>query len=233
MKWTNSFHAHHSPMGAHSSFTVGMFGAQGGMALEKGAPAESGVFVGYKTASGVIHYLPFFKDIASDAERYSLSGEGAQRGTVVFGEQDVSRAYNWATDRFEAPGISFEIITPFFPIPNPATASKEDLKFASCPATFLRLEVENNSGEDWEGFFALQNEKFWSPISCGDRRGFMSRERMGFATRHEVETFSDFSVERALKRGHTTPHFLLGPIAGVNFKVPAGETRRVELVLGY
>ena len=43
MKISSSFHAQHSPMGAHSSFTVGMFGAEGGMALEKGGPADGGV----------------------------------------------------------------------------------------------------------------------------------------------------------------------------------------------
>ena len=41
MRSTNSFHAHHSPMGAHASFTLGMFGANGGMALEKGSPGGS------------------------------------------------------------------------------------------------------------------------------------------------------------------------------------------------
>ena len=37
MRSTDSFHAHHSPIGAHASFTIGMFGANGGLALEKEA----------------------------------------------------------------------------------------------------------------------------------------------------------------------------------------------------
>ena len=45
MKISSSFHAQHSPMGAHSSFTVGMFGAEGGMALEKGGPADGGLYL--------------------------------------------------------------------------------------------------------------------------------------------------------------------------------------------
>ena len=46
-------------MGAHSSFTLGMFGAPGGMALERGAPANEGAFVGYQTAPGKIYSMPF------------------------------------------------------------------------------------------------------------------------------------------------------------------------------
>ena len=52
MRSTNSFHAHHSPMGAHASFTLGMFGANGGMALEK-EPEDQSIFVGYRSESGL------------------------------------------------------------------------------------------------------------------------------------------------------------------------------------
>ena len=41
----NSFHAQHSAIGAHSSFTLGMHGAPGGLALEKGQPADGAVYV--------------------------------------------------------------------------------------------------------------------------------------------------------------------------------------------
>ena len=47
-------------MGAHSSFTVGMFGAEGGMALEKGGPADGGLHIGYRTESGKFYKLPFY-----------------------------------------------------------------------------------------------------------------------------------------------------------------------------
>ncbi len=233
MRDSLSFHAQHSPMGAHSSFTVGMFGAAGGMALEKGEPAESGVFVGYRTASGVTHYLPFFKEIGSDAGRFGLDDGETDRHAVVFGEQDVDRDYRWASDCFRAPGVTFEVVTPFFPIPDPAVATEEEFRFASCPAVFLTLTITNNSPEDWEGFFALQNDAYWSPLNQAGTRGFTSRGRMGFMTRDEVEAFSDVGVAQALERRHSTLCFLLGPVAGVCFKVPPGGQRRVDLVLGF
>ena len=116
MKFSNSFHAHYSPMGAHSSLTLGMFGACGGMALEKGSPAQEAVFVGYRTASGKLYSMPFSEGITNDAERYS-QGEGRSgSSSFVFGEEDIERNYRWATDQFVAPGLTFEVVTPFFPI---------------------------------------------------------------------------------------------------------------------
>ena len=173
MKISSSFHAQHSPMGAHSSFTVGMFGAAGGMALGKGGPAGGAVFAGYRTASGKLFQFPFFKEeLNEDMERFVQSGEDVQNTNILFGEADVVREYNWATDCFHAPGIAFSIATPFFPIPDPATASADELKFACCPAIFLTLTIENTSDEMWEAFFALQNEgRYWSPLPESDRDG--------------------------------------------------------------
>lgn len=230
-----SFHAQHSPIGAHSSFTIGMFGAAGGMAMEQGSPADSAVFVGYKTTSGRLHSMPFFERVDNDAERYSQSTAEGQTSACVFGEADIERDYRWATDRFRAPGIQLDVQTPFFGIPDPSTASASQLKFACCPVTFVNLVIENNSTEDWEGFFATQNDKYWAPLSKDGSalRGAVSRERVGFATDATVEEFCDFSVDRALDGQHSTANFLLGPVAGVRFMVAPGERREIPIVLGY
>jgi hypothetical protein len=100
----------------------------------------------------------------------------------------------------------------------------------------LSFEIENDSDKEWEGFFALKNDRYWSPLSNrGERqlRGAVSRDSMGFATDAEVVEFCDFSIDRALDAQHTTPNFLLGPVAGVRFKVAAGERREVRIILGY
>jgi hypothetical protein len=214
---------------------MGMSHAVGGMALERGSPADSGVFVGYRTASGKMYSMPFSKGISNDAERYSRSDGDSAGDSFVFEDSDIQRDYKWASDRFAAPGLKFEVTTPFFSIPDPKTASDAALRFASCPATFVKLRIENTSTEDWEGFFALKNDQYWSPLSnrIKDTKGFVSRERMGFATQADVEEFCDFTVEQSFAKAHATPNFLLGPVAGCRFSVPAGETREVEFVLAY
>jgi hypothetical protein len=128
---------------------MGMSHAVGGMALERGSQADSGVFVGYRTASGKMYSMPFSKGISNDAERYSRSDGDSAGDSFVFEDSDIQRDYKWASDRFAAPGLKFEVTTPFFSIPDPKTASDAALRFASCPATFVKLRIENTSTEDW------------------------------------------------------------------------------------
>ena len=236
MRKTDSFHAHHSPMGSHSSFTVGMFGANGGMALEKGAPADQSIFVGYRSESGLTKLFPFYENLVNDAERFSQDDSHKEAKTVEFLEEEIQRNYQWATDQFVAPGIDFKIRTPFFSIPDPARADAESLKKASCPASFIEITINNDSNEDWEGFFAIQGTTPWTPLSSrGDRlKGMISRDEIGFASDDEsVSEFIDFGIEQALARTHKTPNFLLGPIGGLSFSVPAGAEKTVRLTLGY
>lgn len=205
------------------------------MALELGSPADSAVFVGYRTASGQMVTLPFYKDISNEAERYSKPDEAADKGLTILDESEIQRDYGWATDQFQAKGIAFKISTPFFEIPDPANSDAEQLKFASLPATFLELSITNDSDEKWEGFFALEGGTPWSPVS--QKRPFsgaVTRDRMGFASDSEgVQEFVEFGVEQALERKQRTPSFALGPVAGISFDVEPGATRTVRIVLAY
>ena len=236
MRTTNSFHAHHSPMGSHSSFTVGMFGANGGMALEKGSPADQSIFLGYRSESGLTKLFPFYENLVNDAERFSQDDSKEEAKTIEFSESEIKRNYKWATDEFSAPGINFRIKTPFFSIPDPESASKESLKKASCPASFIEISISNDSDENWDGFFAIQGSTPWTPLSSrdGNLKGMMSRDEMGFASDDEsLSEFIDFGIEQALAGTHKTPNFLLGPIGGISFKVTAGTEKTVRIALGY
>lgn len=236
MRSTNSFHAHHSPMGSHASFTLGMFGANGGMALEKGSPADQSIFVGYRSESGLTKLFPFYENLVNDAERFSQDDSQKEAKTVEFKEGEIQRNYQWATDQFLAPGIDFKIRTPFFSIPDPATADKAALKKASCPASFMEITIRNDSNENWEGFFAIQGSTPWTPLSSreGGLKGMITRNQMGFASDDaSVSEFIDFGIEQALAGTHKTPNFLLGPIGGLSFAVPAKTEKTVRFALGY
>ena len=233
--WSQSYHAHHSPMGAHSSFTVGMFGAQGGMALEKGSPAESAVFVGYRTESGIMYSFPFSKEVKNEAERFSQTDTASTPKHIVFNEENISRSYGWATDKFSSDGISLNIYTPFFSIPEPLSAKDEELMLASCPATIIEIEISNDSPEVRELFFGHHSSTPWIPLENKNGfKGAVTRDKMGFAcSDSEVEEFIDFGVEQALNRDHTTPNFLLAPVAGLSCKVAPGSFKKIQIILAY
>lgn len=46
------FNAHHSPIGAFASFTLGFKGASGGFDLEIGKPPRQNIFIGLERADG-------------------------------------------------------------------------------------------------------------------------------------------------------------------------------------
>src|SRR3954466_7261501 len=60
-----SFNAHHSPMGAYWSFTLGHHGTRGGFDVQSGRPGNQNVYIGIKRGSrddrsAPITCLPFF-----------------------------------------------------------------------------------------------------------------------------------------------------------------------------
>ena len=232
---TISYHSHHSPMGAHSSFTLGRLGSSCGMATEKGSAAESSVYIGYRTASGETFSFPFFKEMENEAERFSQSDENAIVKDHIFTEDEIEREYKWATDQFKAPGISFSVFTPFGSIPDPESAAQDDLKFSCCPGTIIEITVENNSNQEWELYFAHHGSTPWMPFREKEGlKGAHTQGRMGFAsTDDDLFEFIDFSVDKALNREHTNAKFLLAPIAGLAAKVAPEARRTVRIAVGY
>lgn len=204
------------------------------MATEKGAAADSSVYIGYRSASGVMHSFPFYKEMENEAERFTQSDEDVVATNHIFAEDEIERTYGWATDQFEAPGIRFSIYTPFESIPDPASATQEELAFASCPGTVIELCVENDSDEEWELFFAHHGTTPWMPMEGRHGlKGASTQGRMGFASVDpDVEEFIDFSVDKALGRTHTNTTFLLAPVAGLSARVAPGTTRVVRIAVG-
>ena len=207
------------------------------MALEKGRPADGGIHVGYADAHGNVRQFPFAKMNDDQRARYVQGGGEGHVDDGFFSEDEISRTYLWATDRFTAPRVQFETMTPFFPIPEPGVAPDSDVKFGCCPATFVRLSFDNSEGEGpIRGFFAIRLDGKWSPLNAatgGDLNGFSHRDRLGFATWDEVETFCAFGLQNGLSNKTRTPHFLLGQTAGLVVEVPAGECKDIVIAMGY
>ncbi len=233
-----SFHAHHSPMGAHSSLTCGMHGARSGMGMELGKPVDGGVYVGYEDDKGVLHFLPMFSMKDDERARYVQGGESAAVKATerVIPADAITREYQWATDTFKAEGLTFEIVTPFFSIPDPATSSAQEQKYASCPATLIKVSFDNRkSRKPRRFFFGVRMDGMWT-VPYGQDEHFKcltQRDRLGIATEDDVETFVNFDVPKAMRRSHGNPHFLLGQTAGFIAEAKGGETRELLISVGY
>lgn len=224
-------------MGALASFTCGAHDAAGGMGLELTGPFPGAIAVGYQTPDGALHRLPFFEpDATSEADRYLGESEAeAKPEDASVGE--VTREFQWATDRMSLPEMDFTVWTPFGSLPDPQSATAAELRFASCPSVPVRVTFRNNSAENWRGFFGLGIENRWSLLgeTAGEGMvGAMSQDTIGFASNTPgAQTFIDFSIGEAMQPGNVFGNFLLGKVAGLTIDVPAGETVELDIALGF
>ncbi len=143
------FNAHHSPVGAFATFTLGFPGPKGGLGLELGGPADENIFIGVETADGgTFEALPFFATSADAAKRYDVSGDEAPRQGLVraFAPERISREFGAACDTWRAGDMTFAIYSPIKPVPDPRRAAGAAMKAALVPAVYAELTVDNTKG---------------------------------------------------------------------------------------
>ncbi len=151
------YNAHHSPIGAFASLTLGCKGATGGLGLELAQPANQPVYMGLQSKDGqYIDMLPFYGSVgqADPAARFQVEqapGEGIKeesKGSSAlklrpFADTDISRNMAASIDEWHAGDLVVRVISPVMPVPDPAEAELESLKVAIVPAILVEFEVDN------------------------------------------------------------------------------------------
>lgn len=170
MEKTIFFNAHHSPIGAFASFTLGCEGAKGGLGLELGGPANQSVYIGIEDKDNHGHYnaLPFYEGANSDRDRYDVTKneESTHQKDILqsFEKPVISRDFHVSTDIWSAQDLCFRIISPCMSIPDPEQASTDELMKVLVPAVFCELSIDNRSCEhERKAFFGFQgNDRYTS-----------------------------------------------------------------------
>ena len=254
------FNAQHSPMGAFMSFTCGNFGTRGGIGLEIGQPGDQELFIGFKDgdrfADTTLKCLPFYTAAVSRAadaflvEQAGPSEQNVKPDAVPFKDGGFSRSYGWATDEWQAEGLSFSVYSPFSSIPDPAVADKQTMREGLLPAVVARLVFDNTSGSATRtAIFALNHARLGSRI-LEDNLG---TGRVAFAFRREAGcaaelfdftssangvkidappfVFMRWSASDGVRERHNPVH-LLGSCPGFGFEVPAGKKFGITIAIG-
>src|SRR5690349_18919266 len=119
------FNAHHSPVGAFASFTLGYPESSGGFDLELGHPPDQNIYIGLQ-ADGSKQYqaLPFFSKGEDERARFTseqdqIQAEDIQHSHQVlktttayieaFPEKDIKRHFEAATDEWQAGDLTFKL----------------------------------------------------------------------------------------------------------------------------
>ena len=145
------FNAHHSPIGAFASFTLGYPGAKGGLGMELGKPSDQNVYIGLQADNeNTYEALPFFVPIEDESKRYDLEKTKEEGVTLPdiknFKTASIKREFNLGTDTWKAGDLTFTIYNPVLPVPDPENADESELKKALLPAVFVELTVDNTKG---------------------------------------------------------------------------------------
>lgn len=232
------FNAHHSPIGAFASFTLGFRGAKGGFGLELGTPANQNVYIGVKSLEGGYYEaLPFYEAGEDESRRYDVekSEETAQGVRIVpFAAAGIKRDFRTATDTWTAGDLTFTIYSPVRPVPDPEKASEAELKDALLPAVFAELTIDNTKGkESRRAFFGYTgNDPVSSMRRCDDVTGGklagvgQGRHTLLAACDPGVKSAMGFTLEQILEdEREANWQFGLGSCAALIMDTPAGKKK--------
>ncbi|GHO47973.1 glycoside hydrolase family 52 protein [Ktedonospora formicarum] len=239
------FNAHHSPIGAFASFTLGFPGAKGGLGLELDGPANQNVYIGLQARDeSYFEALPFFAAAEEDeSKRYSVEQQGEQPQSTQlvrpFAQGQITREFDVAIDSWRAGDLSFSIYSPARLLPDPAIAGADEVKRAILPAVFAELSIDNREGTSLRrAFFGFQGSDPYSSMrrldvaTGGEIVGIGQGRILGIVGKGEgLRSAQHFGMEEILSRPPEQWGFGLGSCAALIMDVPAGECRTYQFAL--
>ncbi len=242
-KHLGDFHAQHSPLGAFSSFTVGLPGSPGGFGHALSGPANQNVYVGYRKSSrSKWNFLPFFAPPESNESAFT--GEEATTAVPsdikVLEGAGLRRKLGWASDTWNNKDetFGFSLLSPFGPVGDPGRMKRSEKRKHFSPHINGWIEYDNRDGKsDVELLFGLgEEERLFRPVQDKDPSlfGFAINRGCGYATlpSEHVTARQGFNVLDPKFQDRRGLHVVGGQTALV-FNVPAGRKMKFPLVLGF
>ena len=243
------FNAHHAPIGAYATFTLGFPGGSGGFGLEQPMPGAQDVLIGV-VQNGVATALPFF-DAATET------------GVSAYPHDAVGRDFRLASDSFSTGTQRFTLYSPARPVPNPDAGTPEPrragpltrilpqpgppgpaIEDVLLPAVFAEFTIDNSRGKGRAvAFFAvaggtaavLPTREPGVVFGSGPQRTAIvadAADAVAFTGHNLTALLADGTGGDALLAGRADAgapdaHRL----GGIAVSVPAGSTRTIRFAL--
>ena len=240
------FNAHHSPIGAYASFTLGYPGASGGFDLEQAKPPQEHVYAILEQAEGEGYEgLPFFGDNFDEskwftlAENASNTEEESKPLLRPFRQDEIRRELRLGTDTWQAGDLTLRILSQVRPVPNPETAGEAELRETLVPAVLAEITVDNRNGSrprkailGYQGTDPYSNMRRFETGS--GMKGIGQGRHTAIATLDgNVQSTQHNTIEKIILQsaaGHPAQNGL-GRVAAFIMETPAGEIRTFRFAL--
>lgn len=236
------YNAHHSPIGAFATFTLGYPGASGGFGIGLEHPAGEPVYVGYEDEEGVYQALPFFEGAEDETSRFTgrSSGEGETQKLRAIPREQVRRYLGAATDTWVTPDFELRILSPVRSIPEPESAGEEALKAVLAPVVLAEVTLDNTRGQRTRNvFFGYAGSDRYSGMRRLDHT--MGRRFVGVGQGRETAIVTGdpdtrsglgFDPLQIFEPAHEwNSDCMLGKVGLVVGAVPPGEKRTYQFAL--
>ena len=238
------FNAHHAPVGAFATFTLGMKGPKGGLGLELGGPADESIYVGVEDREGGRYRaLPFFagrdQDRAEDFDVEHLSDFARPNRLAAFADDEIERTMGAGVDEWRAGDLTFRLVSPVRAVPDPEGGDAAALREAVAPAVLAELTVDNRQGtRARRAFFGYAGSDRAAGMRLLDEDGLV-----GVAQHTTTAIASDdpavragiaFQPERILEPdSEENLAFLVGNLGLLVGTVAAGEVRTFRFAVAF
>ncbi len=241
---TPFYNAHHSPVGAFATLTLGCKGAKGGLGLELAGPADENLYVGLEDREGGrFRALPFFgggpEDRAEDFDVEHLSGFTLPSAVFPFDDAEIERTMGVGIDEWRAGDLTFRLVSPMRSVPDPENCASDELRDAVCPAIYAELTVDNRAGTaPRRAFFGYAGSYNAAGMRIIDEPGLV-----GVAQHTMTAIGTDdpgvragiaFAPEKVLEPdSKENLNFLVGNLGLLVGTVEAGEVRAFRFAVGF
>jgi hypothetical protein len=227
------FNAHHSPIGAYATFTLGYPGASGGFGQQQKLPGAQSTYIGVQTG-GEILALPFFDTSSSP-------------GVTGYAQTAVSRDFRVASDTFSTSDFNFSLFSPVRSIPDPtgeamplaslkkgpltgiSTSGSHPIEDVLLPAIFAEMVIDNSAGSTEKvAFFAVGggNAAVLNGAQAGVTFGTGASQTAIVTDHAGAIPFTSQTLAQAMA-GATGP----GAIGGIAIAVAAGKSVTIRFAL--
>jgi len=240
---TRFVNAHHAPIGAFATLTLGCKGAQGGLGCELRGPANENLYIGAEAPEGGRYLaLPFYdavEDRTEDFDVEHLSDFSRRPKMGVFADGEIERTMGACIDEWRSGDFSFRLISPVASVPDPDRADNLALRDAIVPAIHAEITLDNRNGtrprKVFFGYSGSDRSAGMRTISQGGLTAIAQHTSTGIATDDpDVYAGIAFQPERILEPDsmENLP-FLVGNLGMLVGTVGAGEVRTFRFAIGF
>lgn len=236
------FNAHHSPIGAFASFTLGFPGQSGGLGMELGKPADQNVYIGVETEQGgSYNALPFFRGFEDEIQRFGLEDALEKKAVIsTWNPGQTKRIFSVSSDSWICPEMTFTIYSPVVSVPDPEGGDDEALKRAILPAVIAEMTIDNSqSSKPRKAFFGFQGNDPYCQMrqlkdtTDGTLQGIAQGRLYAIASDSRyVHTGLGFGIEDILCATRLENlNFGIGSVGSIVATIPAGAKETIRFAI--